>query len=247
MTLGLQRADTEYLADLVILLDDSLAVHQSEAVRSGRLLGDGLSVEDVCQLVVSHSATGVADGYLDIVRSLGGGNVDASVFGGKLAGVVGQRVKHEEGQHAVGLHGDGGRLDTEGDALHGKTGLVTRHEVEELLQGEALHMQVQFSLTKLYPLCQQLVLLVDVIGQLADILDMILLVLAIQVFHFVEDAVDKGQDTHRLRHLGALFEMATLILRHTQAGLGHLVVLLFQQIVQAVIFLALLVQSVEEP
>lgn len=69
---------------------------------------------------------------------------------------------------------------------------------------------------------------------------MFLLVVAVQVFHFVEDAVDKGQDTHRLRHLGALFEMATLILCHTQAGLGHLVVLFFQQIVQAVIFLLFL-------
>ena len=67
------------------------------------------------------------------------------------------------------------------------------------------------------------------------------------MIHFMEDTVDKRQDAHSQRHLGALFQLATLVFLHAQSGLCHLFVLLLQQIVERMVFLLFLIQLVEKP
>ena len=60
-------------------------------------------------------------------------------------------------------------------------------------------------------------------------------------------AVDEGQDAHGQRHLGALFQLAALVLLHPQASLGHLFVLFFQEVIQLMVLFLFLVQVVEQP
>ena len=67
------------------------------------------------------------------------------------------------------------------------------------------------------------------------------------MIHFMEDTVDKRQDAHSQRHLGALFQLATLVFLHAQSGLCHLFVLLLQQIVERMVFFLFLIQLVEKP
>ena len=46
---------------------------------------------------------------------------------------------------------------------------ATAHQVEKRLQRKTLDVEVEFALSQLNPLSQQVVLLVDIVGQLADI------------------------------------------------------------------------------
>ena len=64
-----------------------------------------LMVEDVCQRLGCHALTSIADGQLHIVVTFLSryGNLPATAC--ELAGVVGQRVEHEQRQYAVGFHG----------------------------------------------------------------------------------------------------------------------------------------------
>ena len=130
---------------------------------------DGFVVEDVLQLLVSHAATCIGNGHFDIVGRLLGADGDTIALSSKLAGIVCQSVQHEKGQHTVGLDSSIGGANVEGDALHGEAMTTTAHQVEERLQRKAFDVEVEFALSQLNPLSQQVVLLVDIVGQLADI------------------------------------------------------------------------------
>ena len=67
------------------------------------MLADHLMVEGVDQLFVTHATAGICHGQLHVVRLLGSRNGDATALVSELAGIVGQRIEHEERQNAVGL------------------------------------------------------------------------------------------------------------------------------------------------
>ena len=256
LALGLQEANAEYLADLAVFLNDALAVHQPETVGGGRLVGYHFMVEHVVEHLLAHAAPGIADGNLHIVGRLAGRNIHLSVASRELSGVICQGVQHEERQHAVGLDNGCGGLHLKRHSFHGKAGLAASHHVEELLQGEALDVQGQFTLAQLNPLGQQVVLRIDVIGQFADVFYVLRIirrrlrmyaVWIVQVFGFMQNTVDERKDAHGERNLGALFQLAALISLHAQSGLSHLFVLLLQQVIKLVVFLLFPVEMVEEP
>ena len=205
------------------------------------VVADGLGVEHVGELFVGHARARVADGDFHIVGGRLGTDVDVSALGRELTGVVGQRVEHEERQHGVGLHLCLRRTDVERDALHLEALTALGHNLEELLQGEALNFQVELALAQLYPVGQYFVGLVDLVGQLTDI------VVVAVANRFVEDAVDEGRDAVDERQLGALLQVATLVVLQPQTAHRQFVLPLFEQLVHLVIALLLLVQAVEEP
>ena len=44
-----------------------------------------------------------------------------------------------------------------------------RHQIEECLQGETLNFQIEFTLSQLYPLSENIIICVDLVGELTDI------------------------------------------------------------------------------
>ena len=70
-----------------------------------------LMVEDVAELLAAHAPSVVGNRKLYVVGILAGRDGDLAAPVCKLAGVVGQCVQHEEGQHAVGLDDSRRRLD----------------------------------------------------------------------------------------------------------------------------------------
>ena len=102
--------------------------------------------KDRRQLLFTHAAARVCHRDFHIVGSILGRDVHAAALAGKLTRIVGQRVQHEQREHRVGLDRCRRRLHVERDTLHAEAGLAARHQVEQLLQGEALDVQVQLAL-----------------------------------------------------------------------------------------------------
>ena len=195
------------------------------------MVSNHLAVEDVCQFVGSHAYASVGDREFHVVGSFGGGHGDAAPFGCKLAGVIGQRVEHEEGQYAVGLdHGLGGRY-LQADALHLETFLAADNHVEQGLQREALDMEVQLPLPQLYPLCEQLVVGLYLVDKFEYVLTVA------PAVDGIDHTVDERQQRIDKRNLGALLQVTALAFFHMAAADGQLLAallyLLFQRVVIA--------------
>ena len=146
LALGSDAADREDLRDLAVLLDDTLAVQQAEAVTADTLVVNGLRIEEMSQLFFSHSCPSICDRDLHIVVSLCGGHVDTSLLGCKLSGIIHQRVQHEQRQDTVGLHLGIGLFHLEGDAFHLQTLATFSHNIKQRLEREGLNLQVQLAL-----------------------------------------------------------------------------------------------------
>ena len=157
----------KHAARLLVFLDDSLAVDQSETMSAG--IG---AVEDMRQLFLVHTLSVVRDGNLHILILCLDLSLDDHLATGrsKLPGVVGYRIDHEERQGTVGFQNSIGRLHHEPDALHLEARLSLLHNVEELLQGETLDAEVQHSLLHLNPACQGTVIVFNDIYQFQYIL-----------------------------------------------------------------------------
>ena len=108
-------------------------------------------VEGVSQLFVSHATAGISHGQLDVVGLFGSRDGDAAALIGELAGIVGQRVEHEERQHAVGLDNGIGRFDAERHSFHIECRAAAAHDVEQRLQRKTLDVEVQFATAQLNP------------------------------------------------------------------------------------------------
>ena len=108
-------------------------------------------VEGVGQLLVSHTTAGICHGQFDVVSLFGSRDGDAAALIGELAGIVGQRVEHEERQHAVGLDNGIGRFDAERHSFHIECRAAAAHDVEQRLQRKTLDVEVQFATAQLNP------------------------------------------------------------------------------------------------
>ena len=104
-------------------------------------------------------------------------------------------------------------------------------------------MQTEFALAQLDPVGEHIVVVVDLISELANVSGIGLL----GRFHLVEDAIDERGDAIDKREFGTLLEVATLATLHTQFHGGYLLGFLFEEIVAHLSLRLLLVQVVEEP
>ena len=149
-------------------------------------------IEEVVELFGGHATTCIFDGNLYVVGILRLRCTDrySPTLFCELSGIIGQRVEHEEGEHLIGLDNGIGRRHVEGDTLHLERGAPLGDEVEELLQGETLNMQTELALAQLDPVGEHIVVVVNLISQLANVSGIGLL----GRFHLVEDAIDERGD-----------------------------------------------------
>ena len=100
-------------------------------------------------------------------------------------------------------------------------------------------------------MCQQVVLLVNLVCQFSDIfqlgIEISTLPVVGQVVDGIQNAVDEGQNAHDLRHLGTLLHVAPLGLLDTQTADAQLIGLQLQEVVELMVLLATLVEMVEQP
>ena len=112
-------------------------------------------------------------------------------------------------------------------------------------------MQAEVSLTQLYPVGEHLVVVVDLVSQLADIVHRLLTPYSFFPFlllsYFMYDPVDKGRDAVDERDLRPLFEAEPLAVLHPQALYGQLFALLFEEVVGDVLTAFAAIHVVEEP
>ena len=158
------------------------------------VVDDGLGIEEVGQLLWCHPRSRIADGDLDIAVGLRGRDDDLPISRRELACIVSERVEHEECEHAVGLHLRLCGLHVEADALHLERSSPFGEYVEELLQGEGLDLQVEFPLAQLDPVGEYLVVVVDLVGEFADIRQVLLLLRLSEMARGIEHTVDEGGD-----------------------------------------------------
>ena len=139
-------------------------------------------VEGMGQLFVSHATAGICHGQLDVIGLFGSRDGDAAALVGELASIVGQRIEHEERQYAVGLDNGIGRFDAERYALHIECRAAATHDVEQRLQWETLDVEIEFAATQLNPRRQQVVLFVNLIGDLADVVEAFVIFWIVWIF-----------------------------------------------------------------
>ena len=99
-------------------------------------------------------------------------------------------------------------------------------------------------------MCQQVVLFVNLIGQLTNVAEpflILLMILMIQMVHLMQHAVDEWQDAHDLRDLRTLFHVASLRLLDSHSADAQLIGLQLQQVVELMVLFALLIEIVEQP
>ena len=192
------------------------------------------AVEDMRQSIFIHSLARIGDGNLNVTilgscrmailssSPLGvihhlGANHHLSAAWCKLAGIIGNGVDHEERQGAVGLHHSICRVHLQIYASHLETHLSFRHNVEEWLQREALDAETDGTLAHLNPISEYAVVLVDLVGQLRNILvsflsDCFRFTALFQSIHLVNHAVDKRRDAVHQRNLCSLLHVSPSIL-----------------------------------
>ena len=152
--------DIEDTAHLLIFLDDTLAVEESEAMTAR--IG---SIEYMSQLFLIHSLTGISyhDFYVFIMFLCRNSNLTSGR--GKLACIVGYCIDHKERQGAVCLHLSCSWLHIEFYLLHQETHLALCHNIEKRLERERDDTEIQSSLSHLNPVGQDGVILVDLIRE----------------------------------------------------------------------------------
>ena len=205
-------------------------------------IDNGLGVEKVSQLVISHALAGVFDSDFHTIVEVAGRDGDTAVLGREFTGVVSQRVEHEEGEHLVSLDDGLRALHFKFDTLHLERRASAPQQVEKRLQREALDMQAEISLTQLYPVGEHLVVVVDLVGQFTDVIP-----LGAVMFNSINDAVDEGRDAVDERDLRPLFEAEPLAVLHPQTLYGQLFALLFEEVVGDILTAFAAVHVVEEP
>ena len=245
---GGNGADGEDLADLPVLLDDTLTVEQSEAVGGLKIiLTDGFGIEEMGQLLLGHTLTGVLDGDLHAVVMFRSRDGHAAVATGELTGIVGNRVQHEEGEHLVGFHHCLRRRYRQFHTLHLERCTALGEDVEESLQREALDMQAEVSLTQLNPVSEHIVIGIDLVGEFTHVVEPFLPALTLQTAGLVDDAVDKRCDAVDERDLRPLFQVQPLGVLHAQPLYRQLLTLLFKQVVGEILSGVFAVHVVEQP
>ena len=231
-------ADREDLTDLTVLLDDTLAVQQAEAMTLHNLV-----IKEMCKLFFSHTVTGIFHRYLHILFSLRGRHLHLSTFLRKLPGIVGKGIQHKERQHSVCLYHRFSRFYLQIHTLHLEPSLASADDIKQLLQRETLNLQTQFTLTQLDPIGQHIVIGIDLICQFLDIGDIGLT----RMTGLIEDTVYKGCNGINQRHLCPLFQISSLTILHPQLTGSQQFFLLFKQIIRHILMIMFAVHVVEEP
>ena len=163
-------------------------------------------------LLCRHALARIIHGNLHIVVCLSSLQGDLSTLWRELPGIVSQRVQHKECQGSIGFHHSIRWLHFQFDTFHLKGCPSLCNQIEEMLQGETLYLQTQFTLPQLNPVGQHAIVLTDLIREFPDIFN----ITAIRLLHLMDDPVDKRRDGVHQRHLRPLLKMSALTVLHPQ-------------------------------
>ena len=105
----------------------------------------------------------------DICPTGSGRDGDPPTSGRELAGIIGQSVEHEEREGAVCLDDEVGGLHVKGQLLLVKGIMILGDGVEERLQRERGKLQSELPLLHLNPVCQQVIIGRDAVGEFVDV------------------------------------------------------------------------------
>ena len=173
--LGTNSADVEYLAGLTVSVDDSLAIHQPESVADAvrrrvavnifeRVVNNGLVDEQVFNLLFRHANARIFYPNLHIAVTLLTVYPYLSARGRELLCIVSQGVQHEHSERFVCLdHSLGGHY-LQIDAFDGETHPTARQQIKDILQRKTFNLQAQHTLPQLYPMGQNAVIIINLLG-----------------------------------------------------------------------------------
>ena len=108
-------------------------------------------------------------------------------------------------------------------------------------------MQAEVALTQLDPIGEHLVIVVDLVGEFADIFQPFLATLPLQTTGLVDDTIDEGGDAADERYLRPLFKIQSLSILHTQSLHSQFLTPLFKQIVGDILTSVLTVHVIKQP
>ena len=108
-------------------------------------------------------------------------------------------------------------------------------------------MQTQFALAQLYPIRKHIVIIINLIYQLANIGQTLFALIIVETANLVQHTVDKRRDVTDKRYLGSLFKITALIILYLQQLGCKFLALLLVEIIRFFGLRLLLVQIVEQP
>ena len=221
-----------------------------------------LGIEEMVEGLLVHSFAGIANRYFHVCFSFAGADRHESITFCKLSGIICQRIKHEEGEHSVGLDYCGSWFHFKCHLFHIESCTTMGNNIEESLKWETLDMEIQTALTQLNPLCQHIIIFIDLIGQFLNIakpflpyLEQILLFISRRFsmrsvsdsLHFMDNTVYEWYDADDKCDLGPLFQMLFFVALHPHPCFCNFFLLLFQDLCQLVVLLLPAVHAVEDP
>ena len=206
-----------------------------------------LVVEQMFKLLVGHSLAGILYFNLNVVGFYPRLHIYTTAVIGKLTGIVGQSVQHKQSKHLVGLYNSVGRLYIKFNTFHLERLPALGQHIEQGLQLEALYMQAKLALLKLYPIGKYLVIFINLVEQLAYVLNALLAVVVAEAGNLMNHAIDERSDITYKRHLGTLLEILSLVLLNLQQLCGQLFTLLLVKVIGFLSLRLFLVEVIEQP
>ena len=108
-------------------------------------------------------------------------------------------------------------------------------------------MEAQFALAQLYPICKHIVIIINLIYQLADIGHSLFALIIVETTNLVQHTVYKRRDVTDKRNLGSLLQISALIILNLQQLGSKFLALLLVEIIRLFGLRLLLVKIVEQP
>ena len=152
-------------------------------------------------------------------------NRHGTTLGCEFPGIVSDGVDHKERQGAVCFHHSVSWLHNKANTIEREAHGTVADDIKDLLQGEVLYFQTQFALPHLNPLCKDIVVFIDAVGELFNILQALAVDLLLfrtfrffsilrlpQSFNLIHHSVDEWQNAANELHLSTLFKVPLSVL-----------------------------------
>ena len=233
LTINAETADLEQLIGLAVLFYNSLAVHQSEArpfvLHQGISIGGRLHTnlagivylftQNPVDILCRKSDTGIGYRYFHIIGLFTGCYLHPSPGRCILAGILGQRIDHEEGQSPVGLNIDIGTLHFQRQILSFESTPAFQQHIEQPTEAEVFDIEMQGTLTHLDPQRQYVIVFIDASREFTDVAVLTFLdgrvgqiIVSNEFMHFVNDTVNIRSNTRNNEQTSLLDHILALVL-----------------------------------
>ena len=234
-TFHIKGTHPEQFIRLLVLLNDSLTVHQPETAsfvffqffRVFRILYSNHTriihflTNDTRHIFFRNASSVIFYGNFDICIRSTCINFNRSSLRSILTGILCQRINHKQSQRPVRLHHNGSRFNLQRLLFHFKGTPSFPQQFKQLVKTERFNIQAQRSLLHLNPQSQNIVIFINRSYQFVNILILLFLYLFIinisffrKFMHFIQNTVDIRIDAIYNSHTSLLYQILTLISRN---------------------------------